>query len=319
MTGVRLPDPVYRFGIRRLLGRRLAKERKRSLDLDLLRAGPIAVATDDANRQHYEIPSEFYDLVLGPRRKYSSGLYPTTSTTLAEAEEAMLAETCRNAGLEDGMTVLDMGCGWGSLSLHIAEHFPNCEIMAVSNSSSQREHIERRGVDAIRAVTADINGFRADRRFDRIMSIEMFEHMRNWQELLARVGSWLEPDGRLFIHIFCHRSSPYLFEARSSADWMARYFFTGGLMPSYDLPGHFAEVEQRWRYAGTHYERTANDWLANLDRNRDYVLDIFDDVYGTAEASHWVQRWRLFFMAVAELFGWDDGQEWFVGHYRLRP
>lgn len=317
-----LPDPVLRFAIRRLLGRRLATEE--GLDPDSLRTGPIAIATDDANRQHYEVPPEFYELVLGPRRKYSCAHFGDDPSdpgdrSLAEAEEAMLAETCANVGITDGMTILDLGCGWGSLSRYVAEQFPGCEIVAVSNSASQRAHIDAAGHAQITTITADVNEFDTERRFDRVVSIEMFEHLRNWEAIIGRIGTWLAPEGRLFIHVFCHRSTPYRFETGGRVDWMARHFFTGGIMPSWDLPDHFAEVEQRWRYDGRHYEHTANAWLANLDRNRPAVLALFSDVYGPGNAELWFARWRLFFLACAELFGFRGGQEWFVGHYLLRP
>ncbi len=327
----RVPEPLLRAGIRHLLRRRLSGltngsgERRQRL-VETLGSGPIAVATDTANEQHYELPPEFFKLVLGRHLKYSGCHWPQGVAELGAAEAAMLSLTCQRAGIADGMTVLDLGCGWGSLSLWIAERYPRCRVQAVSNSGPQRLHIEsearHRGLTNIAVETADMNDYRPDRRFDRVVSIEMFEHMRNYRELLARIAGWLEPDGRLFVHVFCHHAEPYLFEVQGSDDWMARHFFTGGLMPSADLFDEFTDdlvVEQRWLVDGTHYERTARAWLERMERRRDAVLEVFAPVYGDAGRELWFQRWRLFFLACAELFGYRGGREWLVGHYRLRP
>ncbi|MEM7337403.1 MAG: cyclopropane-fatty-acyl-phospholipid synthase family protein [Actinomycetota bacterium] len=346
-----VPDVVSRYGIRRLLGRRLLQEgirlpaehqlAQQAQLLGQLQGGAIAEATDAANEQHYELPAEFFEQVLGPRKKYSccwfgpddaepwapfTGRRPTPDAdALADAEDAMLARTCETAQLLDGMRVLDLGCGWGSMTLWIAQHYPNCQITSVSNSASQRAFIEgqaaARGHDNVSVITADVNELELDQSFDRIISIEMFEHTRNWGELFGRLRRWISDEGRVLIHVFCHRQLAYLFDARHSHDWMSSHFFTGGLMPSDDLVARATDafsVEEQVRYNGHHYEATANAWLANLDRRRDYVLDIFDDVYG-ADAPMWLHRWRLFFMACAELFAYDNGTEWYVSHYRLAP
>ncbi|WP_075289457.1 SAM-dependent methyltransferase [Pararhizobium arenae] len=286
---------------------------------------PIATHTQDANRQHYEVPAEFFALVLGPQRKYSSCLYPSADTTLAEAENYALSDTVRHAAIEDGMRILELGCGWGSLSLHLARQFPNSRITSVSNSASQRAHIlalaRASGLDNLEVVTADMNDFSTDDRFDRIVSVEMFEHMSNWRMLLERLRGWLTPQGKLFLHVFTHRNRSYRFDHDDPADWIARHFFTGGIMPAHDLPHRFGDlfsVEHEWRWSGTNYRRTALDWLANFDRNIEDIRPILQKVYGR-DASLWQQRWRLFFLATAGLFGHEDGKVWGVGHYLLAP
>lgn len=324
-----LPDPLTRAGISLLVGRtrrRLAAERDR--DPDFARAmveHPIAEHTDAANDQHYELPPAFFGHVLGPRRKYSCCLYPTGRETLAEAELLALDETVAHAGLADGQHILELGCGWGSLTLFMAERFPNARITAVSNSSGQRLHIEaeaaRRGLSNVTVVTADMNGFTPAGRFDRVVSVEMFEHMSNWRALLALVRSWIAPDGRLFLHVFSHDRQPYRFDHRNEQDWIAQHFFTGGIMPSHRLIRQFSEsfaVEEEWRWSGTHYRRTADHWLENFDAQRAAIDPILESVYG-ADAPLWARRWRLFFLATAGLFGHADGREWGVSHYRLRP
>jgi len=325
-----LPDPLTKAGIDLLVGRtrrRLADEQDHSVaefarDMAL---HPIAENTDAANRQHYELPPEFFALILGPQRKYSSCYYDGTATTLAEAETSALDRTIANAGLADGQRILELGCGWGSLSLAMAARFPNATIIAVSNSASQRGYITsaaaRRGLTNLEVVTADMNDFSPAGNFDRVVSVEMFEHMSNWTALLARARAWLKPDGRLFVHIFTHRAVPYRFDHRNDADWIAKYFFTGGIMPSRDLIGHFEgsfAIEQQWQWSGTHYERTALDWLANFDANVEAIDAILAGVYG-ADMALWRRRWRLFFLATAGLFGHASGSEWGVSHYRLRP
>ncbi len=285
---------------------------------------PIAVHTADANQQHYELPPAFFDLVLGPRRKYSCCLYPSATATLAEAEAAALAATAEHAGLADGQRILELGCGWGSLSLWMAERFPHARITAVSNSAPQRRAILARAAErglTLEVVTADMNAFQPEGRFDRVVSVEMFEHMANWPALLARIRGWLAPEGRLFVHVFSHRSQPYRFDHRDPADWIARHFFTGGVMPSHGLIRRFDRlfaVEAEWRWSGGHYRRTALDWLANFDREGDAVTTVLRGVYGT-DAALWRRRWRLFFLATAGLFGHADGAEWGVSHYRLAP
>jgi len=286
---------------------------------------PVATHTDVANQQHYEVPAEFFALVLGPQRKYSSCLYPAASTTLADAETFALSATVKHAGIEDGQSILELGCGWGSLSLHLAQYFPSVRITSVSNSASQREYIEHqartRGLTNLNVVTADMNEFSIDQKFDRVVSVEMFEHMSNWRALLERTRKWLKPDGRLFLHVFAHRDRSYRFDHADPADWIAHHFFTGGIMPAFDLPHRFEDlyrVEQEWRWSGTHYKRTALDWLKNFDREIDRIDPILRQVYG-ADAVLWRRRWRLFFLATAGLFGHDNGDVWGVGHYLLAP
>ena len=330
----KVPDPLLRFGIRQLLRGRLrelprgdaATREGREALLESMRSAKVALHTNEANEQHYELPAEFFLRVLGARLKYSCGFWPEGVTTLDAAEEAMLTLTCERAGIADGMEVLDLGCGWGSLALWMSEQFPASRVLAVSNSAPQRRFIEaardQREISNLQIVTADMNHFDPARRFDRVVSIEMFEHMRNYQQLLARIATWLNPHGRLFVHVFCHREHPYLFEDRGPGDWMARHFFTGGLMPSEDIFHGFEDdliAEQSWRVDGLHYQKTALAWLANQDRQREECLRIFSSVYGAGEAERWFYRWRIFFLACAELFGFREGSEWYVAHTLLRP
>ena len=329
-----IPDALVRAAIRRLCRRRLAEEaleeraaqgRSRTAFYESLRSGPIALVPDAANRQHYELPSEFFAAILGPHRKYSCCYFPNDDSTLAEAEEAALETTCRRAELADGQRILELGCGWGSLTLWMAERFPNSRITAVSNSHSQRQFIARqallRGLDNLRLLTADMNDVvPGPRLFDRVVSVEMFEHMRNYRSLLERIASWLAPAGKLFVHIFCHRSLAYPFETEGSANWMGRYFFAGGCMPAANLLTKFnrdLRVVRQDLWNGRHYQRTAEAWLANLDARRCDVLDVLAAVYGAREARRWLNRWRVFFLAVAELFGFSRGEEWFVSHYLM--
>jgi cyclopropane-fatty-acyl-phospholipid synthase len=329
-----LPDAAVRFGIRQLLAQRLhdqhvddAERRREDLHafVEEMRSSPIAVATGSANEQHYELPARFFETVLGPELKYSSCLWPAGVEDLAVAESLMLDLTCERAGIEDGMDVLDLGCGWGSLSLWIARRFPRCSVFAVSNSRSQAKFIRSRcaadGLSNVEVVSCDMNAFAADRRFDRIVSVEMFEHMRNWQRLFERAASWLRPDGAFLLHVFCHRDAAYRYEDRSSGDWMARHFFTGGIMPSDDLPYHFPShlsVARHWRVSGVHYSRTLEAWLDRMDAARGPLMPVFRSVYGN-DAKRWYSRWRMFFMACSELFRYRRGQEWWVAHYLLQP
>lgn len=286
---------------------------------------PIAEHAAAANDQHYELPAAFFEKVLGPQLKYSSCLYGRGVEDLAAAEENALSETAEHAGLADGQEILELGCGWGSLTLWMARALPNARITAVSNSASQGAFIRSRasalGLANVTVVTADMNVFEAPGRFDRVVSVEMFEHMANWRALLTRVRGWLKPEGRAFIHVFTHRTTPYRFDVEDEADWIAQHFFSGGVMPSHGLMAQFPdlfEVEADWRWSGQHYERTALHWLENFDRHDGALREVLAEVYGDA-ASLWRRRWRLFFLATAGLFGHRDGQEWGVSHYRLKP
>jgi cyclopropane-fatty-acyl-phospholipid synthase len=328
-----LPDWLLRAAIRRICAGRLreqeaggpgAQAARLGRVLDTLRRSPIAAETAAANAQHYEVPAAFFELVLGPHLKYSAGWWPPGVTTLAEAEAGMLQLTTDRAQIENGARILELGCGWGSLTLHLAQEFPQSEIVALSNSASQREYItaraERLGLNNVRVITADINTFDVDTRFDRIVSVEMFEHVRNYPALFAKLHRWLTEDGRLFVHIFAHHRFAYPFEAQGGADWMARHFFSGGMMPSESL---FAQVqdafdiEAQWRISGTHYERTANAWLANMDQRTGEVDAVLASAY-RGDAPRWRERWRVFFMACAEMFGYRNGTEWGVSQYRFR-
>lgn len=323
-----LPDALIRATIFAFVSRTASKFAEADAKTDALFAEEmasraIAEGTQDANRQHYELPAAFFSYVLGPSRKYSSCFYREDASTLQEAEEEALRQTIENADLLDGQTILELGCGWGSLSLRMARQFPNARIVSVSNSHSQRAFIESeiaaRGLSNLRLVTEDMNAFNPGATFDRIVSVEMFEHMMNWSELLTRLRSWLALDGRLFLHVFSHRAGAYLFDRDNKADWIAQYFFTGGVMPSHDLIRQYAdlfEIEKEWRWSGTHYERTAMDWLANFDVNREAIEAVLRPVYGR-ETKLWMRRWRWFFLATAGLFGYADGTEWGVSHYRL--
>ena len=326
---VPLPDLVIRAAIQRLCSRtatRLARGNAESdaVFADEMAARAIAEHTDAANVQHYEVPAEFFARVLGPNRKYSSCYYKGPESTLQEAEEEALRQTAAHADLADGQSILELGCGWGSLSLWMARQFRNAEIIAVSNSHSQREHIERqaasRGLRNLRVITADMNVFHPEQQFERIVSVEMFEHMMNWRELMTRVKSWLAPDGRFFMHIFTHRAGAYLFDRADGEDWIAQHFFTGGVMPSHHLIRQYAElfeVEKEWCWSGTHYQRTALDWLGNFDAHRDEIEGILRPVYGN-DTNLWMRRWRWFFLATSGLFGYADGSEWGVSHYRMK-
>ncbi len=329
-----VPDRLVRLAIRRMLAERLreldAVDRREAklAFVEACRKSPIALDPERANEQHYEVPPAFFESVLGPRLKYSCTLWeglPEGGETLAAAEERMLARTADRAGLRDGMDVLDLGCGWGSLSLWAAERFPNARILAVSNSALQAEFIQSRaryhGLGSLRVTTADVNAFEPGERFDRVVSVEMFEHVRNHERLLARIADWLAPGGRLFVHHFAHREHAYAYEDRG-ASGMARHFFSGGMMPSEDWLSQFDHdlvVEERWRVPGAHYARTCEAWLGQLDACRDAVLAIFEESYGRYAAKRWLQRWRIFFLACAELFAYRGGEEWVVAHRLLAP
>lgn len=331
----RVPDTMIRMGIRRLLRQRLDSLERDQPDIiareeqefsAMCSGGAIAEHPELANKQHYEVPSGFFEAVLGPRLKYSCCYFSCEETTLADAEESALLITAHHAGLQDGQQVLELGCGWGSLSLWMAEHYPNSRITAVSNSASQRNHIEararERGLKNLSVRTADMNEFTTKDVFDRVVSVEMFEHMRNHEELLRRISQWLKPDGRLFVHIFCHRSRSWLFEDRGPDDWMARQFFSGGMMPALTLLPRYQsnlQIVKQWQWSGRHYEQTCNAWLSRLDSAGEEALSELTRVYGPEMAPVQLQRWRIFFMSCAELFGFRDGTEWMVTHLLFEP
>ena len=327
----RLPDWVVRLGMDRVIASRLSSEFTRGVsEREAFRqeawSGPVAIRTDEANEQHYEVPGEFFDLVLGPRRKYSSAWWPMGTSDLAAAEDAMLSLTAGRAGLSDGQRILDLGCGWGPFTFWAASHYPKSEIVAVSNSSGQRRHIldlaERSNFENITVITADVNDFDAPGRFDRIVSVEMLEHVRNHRAVFERARGWLDPDGAFFVQVFAHRFLEYPFESEGPGSWMARTFFTGGLMPSphwmveaartqFDLAG-------KWWLDGMHYSRTLEAWLDLLDSRIAEVRQVLRPVYGD-DLEIWIQRWRMFFMACSQMFRYRSSSEWGVSHLLFRP
>ncbi|MGA0400010.1 MAG: SAM-dependent methyltransferase [bacterium] len=326
----RIPDLLTRAGIRLLLLQRLREQAQEGPDqewqammtfVEEMRQSPIALHTQEANEQHYELPPQFFELVLGPHLKYSCCHFPEGVKELGHAEASMLALTCERAQLQDGQQILELGCGWGSLSLWMAKHYPNSSILAVSNSRPQREFIESRaqelGLTNLSVQTCDMNDFTTEQHFDRVVSVEMFEHMRNWQSLLERISSWLKPEGKLFIHIFSHRRYAYAFSSEGDSNWMGRYFFTGGIMPSNDLLLYFQKdllLEQHWVLSGVHYQRTADAWLQMMDSQKGEILQTFRETYGK-DADVWFQRWRMFFLATSEVWGFRGGNEWLISHY----
>lgn len=327
----KIPDALLRAGIRRLNKLRLKMEKKENCEaqqehfmrlVEYLKSSPVAVDTDKANEQHYEVPAEFYDLALGKHKKYSSCYYPTGKETLDQAEEIMLNMTTERAQLKDGLKILELGCGWGSLTMYMAAKYPKSKITAVSNSASQKKYIDsqckERGLKNVKIITADMNKFKTTEKFDRIVSVEMFEHMRNYASLFKKIAGFLKPSGKMFVHIFTHKDYAYLFEDKDETDWMARYFFSGGIMPSNHLLLYFADqfsIDRHWVVNGRHYCQTSEHWLQNMDANEEKIMPIFERVYGPENALKFWSYWRIFFMAVAELFGQFDGEEWMVNHY----
>ena len=325
-----LPEWLMRFGMRRLLKKRLEQESaggemRQKAALEAFLESPVAVNTDEANEQHYALPPEFMEMALGSRLKYSSGYWPEGIGTLDDAEIAALELVAERAQLEDKRSILELGCGWGSFSLWAAERYPNSTIVSVSNSALQRAYIEKKaqklGLKNLRIITADINTFSINETFDRIVTIEMLEHVRNHASVFEKIANWLKPDGRLFVHVFSHRKYAYPFEVDGDKDWMARYFFTGGIMPSHDLFRNYnqhLEIEQGWQISGIHYQKTLDAWLRKMEASKSKVLEIFKETYGPDQAKIWFHRWRMFFMACSELFGYAKGDEWGVSHYVLK-
>lgn len=319
------------MGIRNLLKQRLTEENKGSQEakqlhlnayIEKLKASPIAINTSDANEQHYEVPTEFYKYVLGKRMKYSGGYWPSGADTLDASEEAMLKLSCERAQLKNGQSVLDLGCGWGSVSLYVAEKFPNCKITGVSNSKTQKEYIDsvakEKGFKNLTIITQDMNDFQIKEKFDRIISVEMLEHMKNYQKLFEKLSGFLKPEGLFFIHIFTHKEFAYPFEVRDETDWMAKYFFTGGMMPSHNLFLYFQDnltIRNHWVVNGVHYGKTSEAWLENMDKNKTQILPILEKAYGKENVTKWWSYWRIFFLSCAELFSYRNGEEWLVSHY----
>ena len=315
-----IPLPILKLGVRSLIKKRLQdiySDNESDISANELKSGPIALHTDKANEQHYEIPAEFFYNVLGKRLKYSACYWPEEVDSLEDAEMASLEMICERAKLKDGQSILELGCGWGSLSLYMADKYPTSQILCVSNSKSQADFINSKNRRNIKVVTTDINDFAPIEKFDRVVSIEMFEHVRNHQQLLSNISSWLVPTGLLFVHVFCHQKAMYTFETQGSDNWMGRFFFTGGMMPSYEyLPSHndCLTLQTQWWLDGTHYQKTAEAWRVNLERKKPSILKMLGNTYGS-EHSRWYQRWRLFFLACEEMFGYDQGKEWGIGHY----
>jgi len=329
-----VPDFILRTGIAIMLSRKIAEETKPSIVeqqthtmamVNELKGMPIAIETDAANEQHYQVNSDFFKLCLGKRMKYSCAFYESESDGLDTAEENMLALTVARAQIQNGQKILELGCGWGSLTLYMAERFPDCEIVAVSNSSSQRQYIEgvclERKIKNVKVITADMNSFDFDDQVDRVVSVEMFEHMKNYQLLMKKISLWLKPEGLLFVHIFTHKTLCYHYQDKDGTDWMTRNFFAGGIMPSNDLLLYFQDdlkIVDHWLVSGEHYRRTANDWLKNMDRNRENIMPILACSYGSSDSLRWWCFWRLFFIACAELWGYEEGQQWMVSHYLFK-
>lgn len=326
-----IPDSLIRFQIRNLLKQRLREEKKANSELqqshlmqliDELKNSPIAIETNAANEQHYEVPTEFYQFCLGKHLKYSSGYWKEGVTDIDTSEKDMLELTCERAELQNGQSVLELGCGWGSLSLYMAQKFPKSQFTVISNSKTQKLYIDEqansRGLNNLTVLTVNINSFQLAQQFDKVVSVEMFEHMRNYQKLMKLVASHLKPNGKLFVHIFTHQSFTYKFEVKDESDWMSKYFFTGGIMPSDDLLFYFNDdlrVEKHWHVSGIHYSKTSEAWLSKMDKHKQQILPLFEKTYGANQALKWWVYWRIFFMACAELWAFNNGEEWIVSHY----
>lgn len=327
----KIPDSLIRIGIRKLLKQRLQEENKGHTEanqehlmqlIEELKNSPIAINTEDANEQHYEVPTEFYKYCLGKHLKYSSGYWKKGVTDIDISEKDMLELTCQRAELADGQDVLELGCGWGSLSLFMAAKFPKSNFTVVSNSRTQKIYIDEqaksRGISNLKVLTKNIKDFKIDAVFDRVVSVEMFEHMRNYRKLMQLVADHLKPHGKLFVHIFTHKEYAYKFEVKDESDWMSKYFFTGGIMPSDDLLLYFNEalsIEKHWHVNGTHYSKTSEAWLANMDKHKMNIMPLFEKTYGKDQALKWWVYWRIFYMACAELWAFNRGEEWIVSHY----
>lgn len=327
----KVPDFLIRIGIRKLLKQRLLQEKKETAELqqahlmkliEELKNSPIAINTAEANEQHYEVPTKFYQYCLGKNLKYSSGYWKDGVTDINTSEDDMLEITCNRAELRDGQNVLELGCGWGSLSLYMAKKYPKSNFTVVSNSRTQKLHIDEqakhKGITNLSVITVNINDFNIDKTFDRVVSVEMFEHMRNYQKLMYKVSTCLKADGKLFVHIFTHKDFAYKFEVVDETDWMSKYFFTGGIMPSDDLLLYFNEhlsIEKHWHVSGMHYSKTSEAWLKNMDKHKTEIMPLFEKTYGKDQALKWWVYWRIFYMACAELWGYNNGEEWIVSHY----
>lgn len=322
-----LPDSLIRWGIQNQLKQHsLLLENQSKSDswwIEKLSRGPIAECTDTSKEQHYEVPTEYFKTVLGSHLKYSACFWNESTPSLEMAEANMLRLSCEHAELKNGQAVLELGCGWGSLSLWMAEHYPQSSITAMSHSKTQKAYIDseikRRGLANLTVITSDINDFEPNRQYDRIVSVEMFEHLRNHSLLFEHLNHWLKDDGRIFIHIFAHQKENYLFEVEHKRDWMAEYFFTGGMMPSINLlptaAKQFKELN-RWEINGMHYSKTLEAWLSKQDQQESTVMKHFSNAYGD-DAKLWIQRWRIFYLACSELFAYNEGKEWLVMHYLL--
>ena len=332
-----VPDFLIRWGSRRMTASRLRKIRSQNIEdhykylsryIKELKAQPIAIRTDDANQQHYEIPTAFFEKVLGVNMKYSCGYWekdiPVSRAQqhLNYSEEAMMDLTCRRAGVVDGQKILDLGCGWGSLSLYMARKYPESDIVAVSNSATQKKFIENRAAEEnlknLTVIKEDINDFTYGGRFHRVVSVEMFEHMRNYEALMDKIAGLMLPEGRLFVHIFSHRNTPYSYETTNENDWMAKHFFAGGTMPSQDLLHYFTKrfsLNRQWAVSGLHYQKTLEAWLQRMDSQRNEIMPVMAEIEGEKQALKWWVYWRVFFMACAEFFAFNEGNEWYVSHY----